>query len=60
MYILYSKNRCVASKQETYDNAVEDRMNLYTDLQKRVTQIKSALAGQFGRRSNEYTDALKY
>ena len=57
---LYAKNRSVASKQETYDNAVEDRMNLYTDLQKRVTQIKSALAGQFGRRSNEYTDALKY
>jgi hypothetical protein len=57
---LYAKNRSVASKQETYDNAVEDRMNLYTDLQKRITQIKSALAGQFGRRSNEYTDSLKY
>jgi len=57
---VYAKNRSVLSKQEDYDNAVEARANLYTDLKRRVTQIKAALASQYGKQSNEYKDSLKY
>ena len=57
---LYAKNRSVASKQETYDNTVEERSGLYNDLQLRVSQIKFALASQYGKQSNEYKDSLKY
>ena len=57
---IYANNRSVAGKQETYDNAVEERADLYTDLQQRISQIKSALSSQYGKQSNEYKDSVKY
>lgn len=57
---VYAKNRSVLSKVEAYDNAVESRANLYTDLNRRVSQIKATLASQYGKQSNEYKDSLKY
>lgn len=57
---LYAKNRTVLSKAEAYDNAVNVRVNLYADLKQRVSKIKSALASQYGKQSNEYKESLKY
>ena len=57
---LYAKNRLVLSKAEVYCNAVDVRVNLYADLKLRVSKAKSALASQYGKQSNEYTEALKY
>ena len=57
---LDAKNSEVANKQEVYDNKTEVRANLYMDLAGRVTKIKSALASQFGKQSNEYKDSVKY
>ncbi len=55
-----AKNSSVAEKQETYDNKIEVRGNLYNDLAAKVTKVKSALASQYGKQSNEYKDSLKY
>ena len=57
---IYVKNRSVNSKQEIYDNAIEARSILYADLNLLVSKIKLALAGQYGRTSNEYKDSLKF
>jgi hypothetical protein len=55
-----AKNSSVAEKQETYDNKIEARGDLYKDLAARVTKVKAALASQYGKQSNEYKDAVKY
>ncbi|MFZ1520476.1 MAG: hypothetical protein WAU11_16990 [Ignavibacteriaceae bacterium] len=55
-----AKNKLIAQKREEWDDAVEDRMSLYTDLQSRVTKTKLALASQFGKTSNEYKDSVKF
>jgi hypothetical protein len=55
-----SKNSLVAEKLESYDNSVEARLNLYNELDYRVTKLKLALAAQFGKTSNEYKDSLRY
>jgi hypothetical protein len=55
-----AKNSSVAEKQETYDNKVESRASLYSDLGERITKIKAALASQYGKQSNEYKDSVKY
>ena len=57
---LDSKNTEVAEKVTNWDNAVEARSDLYKTLQEKVSKIKMALAGQFGRQSNEYKDSLSY
>ncbi|MFZ1517227.1 MAG: hypothetical protein WAU11_00540 [Ignavibacteriaceae bacterium] len=57
---LDAKNSEVANKQEVYDNKIEDRGNLYTELADRVTKVKAALASQYGKQSNEYKDSVKY
>jgi len=57
---IYAKNRSVLSKAEVYDNAVDVRLNLYADLKQRVSKIKSSLASQYGKQSNEYKDSVKY
>ncbi len=57
---LDAKNSEVANKQEVYDNKVEVRGNLYTELADRVTKVKSALSSQYGKQSNEYKDSVKY
>lgn len=57
---LDAKNSDVAELLSDWDNAVELRYDLYKTLKDRVTKIKSALAGQYGRQSNEYKDALQY
>lgn len=55
-----AKNKLIAQKREEWDDAVEDRMSLYTDLQSRVTKTKLVLAWQFGKTSNEYKDSVKF
>lgn len=57
---LDNKNSEIAEKLGTWDNAIETRSDLYAELKDRVSKIKSALAGQYGRQSNEYKDSLKY
>ncbi len=57
---LDAKNSEVANKQEVYDNKVEVRGNLYTELAGKITKVKSALASQYGKQSNEYKDSVKY
>ena len=57
---LDNKNSEIASKLSDWDNAIETRADLYATLKDRVSKIKSALAGQYGRQSNEYKDSLKY
>jgi hypothetical protein len=54
------KNSSVAAKQETYDDAVEARADLYAQLDKKVSSIKLAIASQFGKTSNEFKDVVKY
>ena len=55
-----TKNNLVAQQYEQYDNSVEVRGALYTDLQDRITKIKLAIAAQYGKDSNEYKDVVKY
>ena len=55
-----AKNSSVSEMQETYDNKVETRADLYKNLGERVTKVKAALASQYGKQSNEYKDAVKY
>lgn len=55
-----AKNSLVAQVREQYDDAVENRANLYNELKERITKIKSAIAAQYGKRSNEYKDVVKY
>ena len=57
---LDDKNSEIASKLSDWDNAIETRFDLYAALKDKVSKIKSALAGQYGRQSNEYKDSLKY
>ena len=57
---LDNKNSEIASKLSDWDNAIETRADLYDTLKDRVSKIKAALAGQYGRQSNEYKDSLKY
>ena len=57
---LDNKNSEIAEKLGTWDNAVETRSDLYVELKDRVSKVKSALAGQYGRQSNEYKDSVKY
>jgi len=57
---LDDKNSEIAAKLSDWDNAIETRFDLYASLKDKVTKIKSALAGQYGRQSNEYKDSLKY
>lgn len=57
---LDAKNSEIADKLTDWDNAIELRADLYDTLKDRVSKIKSALAGQYGRQSNEYKDSLKY
>lgn len=57
---LDAKNSQVASLQETYDNKTEARGSLYNELAAKVTKVKSALASQYGKQSNEYKDSVKY
>jgi len=55
-----TKNSSVAAKQEQYDDAVEARVDLYNQLDKKVSKIKLAIAAQYGKTSNEYIDVVKY
>lgn len=55
-----AENKLVGKKREEWDDAVELRMDYYTDLQSRVTKVKLALASQYGKTSNEYKDSVKY
>lgn len=57
---LDAKNTEIAEKLTDWDNAIEARADLYNTLKDRVSKVKSALAGQYGRQSNEYKDSLKY
>lgn len=54
------KNSLIYQRLEQYDNAVELRLSKYVTLADIVTKIKSALAAQFGKSSNEYKDSLSY
>jgi hypothetical protein len=55
-----AKNKLIAQRREEYDDAVENRMSLYTDLQTRTTKVKLALASQYGKTSNEFKDSVKF
>lgn len=55
-----AKNSLIYQRLEQYDNTVELRLSKYETLADRVTKIKSALAAQFGKKSNEYKDSLSY
>ena len=55
-----TKNKLIGQMREQWDDAVESRMSLYSDLQTRVTKTKLALASQYGKTSNEYKDSVKY
>ncbi len=57
---LDNKNSEIAAKLSDWDNAIETRADLYDTLKDRVSKIKSSLAGQYGRQSNEYKDSTKY
>lgn len=57
---LDTKNSEIAEKLTDWDNAIETRADLYATLKERISKIKSALAGQYGRQSNEYKDSLRY
>lgn len=57
---LDAKNTDIYDKQTDWENAVDDRAELYDILKTRVSKVKSALAGQYGRQSNEYKESLKY
>lgn len=54
-----AKNSMVAQVREQYDDAVENRSNLYKELRKRITKIKMSIAAQYGKRSNDYKDVVK-
>ncbi len=45
---------------EKYNDAVEKRGGLYKELDDRIARIKGAIAGQYGRNSNEYKGCVKY
>ena len=55
-----AKNSSVAQMREQYDDALEHRANLYYDLRERIIKIKFAIAAQYGKKSNEYKDSVKY
>jgi hypothetical protein len=55
-----AKNSSVAQMREQHDDAIENRANLYYDLRERITKIKHAIAAQYGKKSNEYKDCVKY
>ena len=55
-----AKNKLIAQRRTEYDNATESRMNLYNDLQDRVTKVRLALASQYGKTSNEYKDSVQF
>ena len=55
-----AKNKLIAQRREEWDDAVENRISLYNDLQNRVTKVKLALASQYGKVSNEYKDSVKF
>ena len=55
-----AKNSSVAQMREQYDDAIENRANLYYDLRERITKIKHSIAAQYGKKSNEYKDCVKY
>lgn len=55
-----AKNSAVLQKREQFSDAVEVRANLYDELKERIKKIKSSIAAQYGKQSNEYKDCIKY
>lgn len=55
-----AKNTEVAEKYVAYSRAINERREFYDTLGDIVRKVKSALASQYGKQSNEYKDALKF
>ncbi len=55
-----AKNAEVAEKYVAYSRAVNERKDFYDTLADIVRKVKSALASQYGKQSNEYKDAVKF
>lgn len=53
------KNSTAAEKYYLLDDARTSRRDVYNQLKDRIQKVKSSLASQFGKSSNEYKDALK-